>query len=351
MQPSSTQLQPMPNGMAREDAGQEIFGGRSQFDEVANPDRMQAQPDAPPDQQTQLEQAAAEEAMLHGLKQADVLKALEEGHIPQELWDKLKITQRVNGEDTAVTLAEYRENGMRLSDYTRAHQTLQTERAQFAETQGAWQEMVQEWRTPQKAPQTLEAMMDLGLPIHELAEAYATTWAEEQQLRRAATDANVPEYYRNIARQALEQKEALKAQREEHRRAQMQDTLSQRDQRAQVERQHTEAVKALAAEVPGMLQSVGVQDGPIARDVLKSYVKAMLPPGQVLTRQVLQQAVQATKEELSDRHKAYAAQQNQRQTPRLPVAAAAVGGVASQQRGGGTPQDFRQRMDAMRGRR
>lgn len=83
---------------------------------------------------------------IHGLDGDAILSAIKEGRLPDELLDKLTITQRINGEDVPVTIKEARENGMRLSDYSRSKNELRAERDKFEGAQQDFVSMVKSWK-------------------------------------------------------------------------------------------------------------------------------------------------------------------------------------------------------------
>jgi hypothetical protein len=134
------------------------------------------------------EEAPAEE--IYGLKQEDLLAALKEGKLPDELLEHLTVTQKHGDEEIPTTIQELRENGMRQLDYSRKSRELADARKQFQAAEQDFIGMADVWKTdePKARAQTRRELEKLGVPLVSIAEDMikeadwlATLTPEQQQ--------------------------------------------------------------------------------------------------------------------------------------------------------------------------
>ncbi len=289
------------------------------------------------------------ERMLHGMKADELLEALESGEIPQSLYDKLRMKQKINGELRDVPLNEASENGMRLSDYSRAQQALRGERSAFEAERGqhtsqvgAFNEMVQSWLEPKSAQQTLDMMMEMGVP-HEVFEAYAADWAVESQLQKQN-----PAAYERLQQAKARERETRKQLRARENEGAAKTREADKGGASKVEREAGDMIKQ---HFHGELQAAGITDSPQARKVVGEFINMMTDQlKQPLTRETLRNAVRAAHEHLSDEARKHAGSGGGGQQPqRLPTTPATP--AAAPQAAPGARVRISDMRDHMRGRR
>ncbi len=113
--------------------------------------------DAPDDVDSDEE---TEAAPIHGMKPEDILSAIEQGTIPDELMDVLTITQTIDGVEVPVTLTEAKKGGMRLADYSRRNNELRSKEQAHSEAVDNFVTMIEGWKNPsaESRKQTLQML-------------------------------------------------------------------------------------------------------------------------------------------------------------------------------------------------
>jgi hypothetical protein len=249
----------------------------------------------------------AVERMIHGMSADQVLAALEEGIIPEELYEHLRIKGKYKGEEEELSLQEYRDERMRQIDYSRNMAQYKRELQEFHQSLDAFGAMVEGWKNkdPMHVTRTLEQLEHLGLPIHELTSIYAQRHTEQQALVEA-----VPEQLRPMFKAMLAEREEMRRtlqglklngqgqpqqQREDpnaavardriqrlspaaFKREKLADNESNRkmffghlaniwDRNTELTQQHVnDAARAVRQEIEANLRSLGYQPGPVAND-------------------------------------------------------------------------------------
>jgi len=245
---------------------------------------------------------------LYGISAKDAFEALQKGEIPPELAKNIKVMAKVNGVEIPVSIEEATKGYQRLADYSRQKNELREQAQQVQGIRDSFESMVQSWKSD--PAQLRKGMVKLGLqePLFETAKLLATEWLQEQQL---------PPAERALRAQ-------LKAMEEQH------QELMQRFEQKQPQ-QHNERVGQLTQQlgimVPQAMAQAGVPDSPVARTYIAENLKALWEPGTDLTEEIVQQAAQATAEQLGDMARQHASQRPQATKPKAlpfrPQAAAA----------------------------
>ena len=261
-------------------------------------DDQQLQPLAGQSQQAANDNAEGEtteeavERMIHGMSAEQVLAALEEGVIPEELYEHLRFKVRIDGQDEEVPLHEHRGERMRLSDYSRNMQKLKNERQSFEQQRDDFAGMVESWKNkdPMHVTRTLEMLENLGLPIHELTSIYAQRHTEQQALIEA-----VPEHLRPMYK-------ALMAEREEMRRSLAQLKL-QGQAPGQQRKQEPSGAEAVARDritrmAPAAFKAEKLADSERNRRDFYQHLGNIWDRQSELTQEHVRQAAKAVREDL-----------------------------------------------------
>lgn len=130
-------------------------------------------------------------AEIHGVPLADVLAALQEGRLPDELMRQIKL-ELIDGDDREEgTIADLRDGAMMHRNFTRKSMALAQERkeaaASKAQNDAEQQEfygMVRSWKDPEAF---MRGAKSLELPL----EAIAIKWAEEFERKSQMTPAQL----------------------------------------------------------------------------------------------------------------------------------------------------------------
>lgn len=207
---------------------------------------------------------ASEAELLHGLKQEDVLAALKEGRLPDELLEHLTITQTIDGKEVPVTLAEARQNGMRLSDYSRKSNQLADDRRQFDGAREDFITMAKSWRsnTPEQRRMTRQMWEE---------------WAGEEVVLEIARDiADERVYVDSLGPQGRTEWEGRRKAEREAREARRQ---AERAMREAKQKRNDNGSSEMAKQI-GMLRDVsfkklGIKPSAYAQEIYMSHVRGL----------------------------------------------------------------------------
>lgn len=263
--------------------------GAAEADANADPDAEldAAADDAEPfDDEPDAEQEPEVEP-IHGLKPDDILNAIKDGKIPDELMDKLTITQTIDGEDVPVTLAEARKNGMRLSDYSRKNNELQVERRQFETARDDLVTMVQSWKdpTPEGRRRTRQMLEDYAGP--DVLLEIARDMADEHM------------YIQSLSPEGRAEHTARRKAEREAREARLR---AERLERQMQERQQRQGTEGLAAKVNAMrdtaFKKMNIHLNAHTDGIFRAHLRGLYQGGEV-TPALAEEAAQATMEDLA----------------------------------------------------
>ncbi len=119
---------------------------------------------------------------LHGVDLENIIEALAEGRIPDELMDVLKLKMKRGDEEWESPLSKARNEGMMHRDYTSKLQAFSTERDEFNAGKDEFIGMLQNWKSegdkfpkgdPRRGEALLAGLEHLEFPIEEAAHALA----------------------------------------------------------------------------------------------------------------------------------------------------------------------------------
>jgi len=291
-------------------------------------------------------------ADLFGMPREEFMTAMEgaeDGVLPESMYDAMKIKITRDGADEFVPLSEWRDGGLRQNDYSRKLNTLREERQAFSGTRDAFSGMVDGWKkNPGGMADDLEL---LGIDIEAVLEPVARMYAQEADL--SPRERSLAKRVREAERR--ERMSKLRARTEQAALDQSRESVEQGKLRERVE----------SVRMPAFVNAK-VHDGPVARRIFHEHLRTFWQDGP-LTPKLAQDAAQATREDLIQMAKNYAAnapppggnpplsavQDPAGAAPRPPPArgAAPRGGGSQGTREGGSPSDFREHIEALRERR
>ena len=226
--------------------------------------------------------AEGEGDLIHGMKADDILKALRDGVVPDELLDKLRVKLKINGEEVPATLAEYREGAMRLSEYSRSRQKLATDRREFEQAQNGFVQMVDTWK--QDIGSARRDLEMLGVPLEKLARVIAEEHVQMEQMTPGE-------------RQLHEQNRELRRQHERMM-AQMQAATTGAEQ-TRGDSARRELAERIGRFRPVAFAGAKIPDSPTARTMFVNHLGALWDAGTELTQDMCDMAARATAEELT----------------------------------------------------
>jgi hypothetical protein len=285
------------------------------------------------------------EQLYHGKKGREVLEAIGKGELPTELLEKLMGTVKINGEDGKVSYAEALRGYQRSGDYTRGKQELAKERTEIKQVFNTLKGMIEGWKDGASLRSGLKSLGKLEA-FKAAAIAYAQEEWQDEQLRRKNPDAYAA---RVEARKAQERAEELEAK------------LRQSSQTTNSDQRTQEFAKQLKELTLPAFERLGIPDTPFARERYSDNFRAIYDENGDLASMV-QEAAQATADQLSDLAKKYKATQeakspqppkpNPSPLPGRPSApASAPGGGSGPQRQRLTPSQMAAALEDRRSKR
>lgn len=225
---------------------------------------------------------------VHGVPVQDVLAALQQGSLPEALYDKLKFQLQDGDFTQEVDLNTLRNGAMMRDNYTRKSQALAKEREAFASERNELVNYLQNWKSD--PGQLLYGLERLGMPVLEAAKMLAERLTYADQLNAA-----VP----GSGDQWLEAQKQ-KAEYEDMKR----QIARQQEMQQQQERQKRDAVirKNLQDASVNAFKEVGLELEESSWTLYTQHVQALFDnkpaDKRKLTRNDLKQAAQATKTQL-----------------------------------------------------
>lgn len=150
--------------------------------------------DETPEEDSSWLEALKEYKNLHGLELVDLVKALAEGRLPDELHDIIKLKMKNGDAEWESSLSKARKEGMLHHDYTNKLQALAVEKKEYYDDKNEFVGMLQNWKGNPEA--LLDGLERLEFPVLEAAKLLAK--------RHRELDAMTPR-----ERELYEQKSAL----------------------------------------------------------------------------------------------------------------------------------------------
>lgn len=186
---------------------------------------------------------------LHGLELAEVLQALSEGRIPEQLWDKLRVPLKDGDYEWEESLADARNGAMMRSNFTKKAQALAEERRAFHSERDDLINYMRGWKDD--ASKFLSGARKMGLPVDAMARAYAAELQQMENVKALEAEGKLPPGTADRLAQEAALRDQLEDQRIEVERAkaQQQQQTSQQD--------NTKIIEATRQVGVQELQSVG----------------------------------------------------------------------------------------------
>lgn len=237
---------------------------------------------------------------IHDMDTSEVLAALQNGEIPQNLWDKVLMPMKDGDREFTMSLAELRDNGMIRANYTRKMQEFAKERDAFNQEKQDLRTMFEGWHG--NPGQMLAQLEKMQLPVLEMAHMLGDRYRAVEQLKAQEAAGTIPEGSADAYLERLQ----LKQQLEEANYAQQR---LQQAQQAQTQQKDGKAVVAqIEATVRKFFQVDGVKESPGSWNVLRGELRAIWDAkgrDQDLTEAEIRMAVRNTKQ-IVDGHLAQA---------------------------------------------
>ena len=259
----------------------------------------EAAPEETPEPDPEGEEAPAAdplEEQIHGMSARDILAAIKEGKPPDVLWDALR-AELIDGEDREERpLKDFRAGAMMAKNYTRKSMALAEERkSNAAEKQALESEreelygMVRSWKDPAKLKRAAKSM---GLPLEQVA----IMWAEEFDRRSKLPPEVLAEMDALEAREIAFEKEARELRAKERKLRELQQGGVQ----AETQKEADAYTGFIISHLPKAFAAVGIQTTPQTEAVILRKFQECLgvfwPEKTAPTKEIIQQAAQATAE-------------------------------------------------------
>ena len=235
---------------------------------------------------------------VHGMPAQDILQALQEGRVPEALFDKLRFELRDGDDVTEVDLSTLQNGSMMQRAFTRKTQELANEKKAFFAERDEFADYLRTWKSDPQ--QLLYGLERLGMPVLESAKLLAErlTYADALNERIPGAGDQWLEAQKSQAELA-DLRRAQQAQIEQQQRAQ------QSDKQSKVRTNLQNASKQV-------FEQIGLKLEGSSWNLYSQHVQAlydMKPSGQQkLTRQDLERAARATKAQIDEYAQKYVAQ-------------------------------------------
>lgn len=239
---------------------------------------------------------------LHGVQVQELLQALQEGTLPEALYDKIMLDLQDGDQQWKGTVADLRNGAMMRANHTRKSQELAAEKKQFYAERDEVVEYFKNWQ--QDPQQLLFGLHRMGMPVLKMTELLTTqlTKAEamnqvnpgsgDEWLQAVFQKAEMDDMKRRLDRQNQNDEQAKFAKQEEA-------------LRTNIRNASTEIFKEIGLELEESSWELYKQHTQLLYDQ-----KPAGPNGRKgLSRADLKKAAQATKQQLEQYARAYAARQ------------------------------------------
>ena len=225
-------------------------------------------------------EALKEHKQLHGLELVDLVKALAEGRLPEELHDIIKIKLKNGDEEWESPLSKARKEAMLHHDYTNKLQTFAKEKKEYFDDKNEFLEMLQSWKTNPES--LLNAMERLEFPILDAAKLLAH--------RHRELDAMTPR-----ERELYEQKQKLERELEKDKYEQKRQKISEHEASVKIEADKKADFVSIAAKQLFDKHQVPL-DERTWRLFLNKFqiISNSFPPGTAWTIDMIENAFEAT---------------------------------------------------------
>lgn len=258
------------------------------------------------------EPLAAYKEGLHGLQLQELLTALQEGRIPEQLWDKLRIPLKDGEYEWEDTISAARNGAMMRENYTRKLQQFAKERDSFQAEKTELVDYLRSWK--EDPAKLLAGLTRMGMPVEQMARRFAENYARVEHLRELEAAGTVPPGTADALLAKEQQDAELEELRAQQARAQAQT------QNQQSEAQTQQIAQAVRQESINQLAQVGfkVDDGSMTEGVWNLYREHLsaiwTAKGAPPNRAEIQQAALATKQQVARYVQQHASSQ-QKQAP------------------------------------
>lgn len=236
------------------------------------------------------------ERELHGLKLQELAEALENGTIPEALWDKIRMTHKDGDNEWEESLSDMRNGRMMQAAFTRKTQDLAAEKKAFYSERDEMIQYMQGWKAdPEQLVYGLERM---GMPLLEAAQILA------KRLTYADTlNANVP----GSGDEWLEAQK-MKAEYADLKRSQ--ERALEQEKSSKAAEKQAKVRENLQNESKKVFDSIGLRLEESSWSLYTQHVQAIVdskPEGAPrLTKADLERAARATKSQIDQYVQAYA---------------------------------------------
>jgi hypothetical protein len=180
---------------------------------------------------------------VHGVPVQDLLQAISEGRLPDELHDKLRLNLKDGDHEWEGSVASMRNGAMMREKFSQQMNQLKQERDGFY---GERNQFVEDLRGLKESPeQFLYSMQSMGMPVLEAAKMLATQYATRDYLNRQA---GIQEGQRGPGDEWLEGKQAQMELQNHKRKQELQSKQQQQVQQQRQFEQRSTAVQSAAME-------------------------------------------------------------------------------------------------------
>lgn len=237
--------------------------------------------------------------------------------LPEDAMQRLKVKQKINGEEREVTVAEAVEQGMLLRDYSRKSRELATERQEHSRAVDAFVGLTDRWKadSPDSRVQTRRDLERLGVPIEAIAEDIAKEYVMLQDMDPVARE--------NYEARRKAEREAAEARAE-----------LERVRRADQDRDSQQRNAGLRERVVGWrdaeFKALGLKGSPTTHKLFADHLGALWDRSTELTADTVRMAAKAAAADFAELVERHSASQQTQQKAARPIAAKPA------PRGGGT---------------
>lgn len=230
--------------------------------------------------------AAFRDADIHGMKALDILKALQEGVLPEALWDKIALEMKDGDQTWRETVAQTRNGRQMQAKFTKNMQQLAEEKKTFAAEREAFNserdELVNIFREWREDPAKFRAgMKKLGMPFEKAAESYAVEYGQIIEMQKLEDAGQVPQGTTERLKRSIElEAEAEEARLIKARHEARQQAELQKQQQAEHGQKTETVAKNIANTAVQVFDRLGLKRTPGAWNVFRNELAAVWEPGQ-----------------------------------------------------------------------
>jgi hypothetical protein len=164
---------------------------------------------------------------VHGIPAHELLAAIQNGQLPEQLWDQLQFTLKDGDEEWTDTLSGMRNGAMMRKNYTRKLQEFAKERDAFGAERDDLVGYLKGWK--EDPSRLLAGLRKMGMPIDGMARMYAQELARVEQIRSLEETGQIPKGTADALLAKQEQDAELEALRTAQQRQQQQTQAQQEE--------------------------------------------------------------------------------------------------------------------------